>query len=165
MPNLGPPNLNMGGPKAPALAPEPTPGPPAKAVQAVKPQVLTHIIDGHVIKESSQPFPVSPTKSKSPIPHRVTTPPCTALCSWSHHVTLSTVTSPVTVTITRSPSPSPGPVGKNSPSLEGGAARDSDPPPPTAAAYRGQKHIQIPGGRNGSAPVQLVSVQYSSIYI
>merc|ERR1719319_883912 len=65
MPNLGPPNLNMGGPKAPAPAPEPTPGPPAKAVQAVKPQVLTHIIDGHVIKESSQPFPVSPTKKRS----------------------------------------------------------------------------------------------------
>merc|ERR1719319_1477149 len=65
MPNLGPPNFNMGGPKAPAPAPEPTPGPPAKAVQAVKPQVLTHIIDGHVIKESSQPFPVSPTKKRS----------------------------------------------------------------------------------------------------
>ena len=30
----------------------------------VKPQVLTHVIDGHVIKESSTPFPVSPSKSK-----------------------------------------------------------------------------------------------------
>merc|ERR1719317_528137 len=48
MPNLGPPNLNA-----------------PKAVQAVKPQVLTHIIDGHVIKESSQPFPVSPSKKRS----------------------------------------------------------------------------------------------------
>ena len=28
----------------------------------VKPQVLTHVIDGHIIKESSQPFPVSPVK-------------------------------------------------------------------------------------------------------
>ena len=31
----------------------------------VKPQVLTHVIDGHVIKESSAPFPLSPSKSKS----------------------------------------------------------------------------------------------------
>lgn len=31
----------------------------------VKPQVFTHVIDGHVIKESSQPFPVSPIKGKS----------------------------------------------------------------------------------------------------
>jgi hypothetical protein len=31
----------------------------------VKPQVLTHVIDGHIIKESSQPFPVSPVKGKS----------------------------------------------------------------------------------------------------
>ena len=30
----------------------------------VKPQVLTHVIDGHVIKESSAPFPLSPSKSK-----------------------------------------------------------------------------------------------------
>ena len=31
----------------------------------VKPQVLTHIIDGHIIKESSQPFPITPaTKSE-----------------------------------------------------------------------------------------------------
>ncbi len=37
--------------------------PTPKAV--VKPQVLTHVIDGHVIKESSQPFPVSPVKGKS----------------------------------------------------------------------------------------------------
>jgi hypothetical protein len=37
-------------------APSTTP----KAV--VKPQVLTHVIDGHIIKESSQPFPVSPVK-------------------------------------------------------------------------------------------------------
>lgn len=35
--------------------------PTPKAV--VKPQVLTHVIDGHIIKESSQPFPIS---SKSP---------------------------------------------------------------------------------------------------
>jgi hypothetical protein len=34
--------------------------PTPKAV--VKPQVLTHVIDGHIIKESSQPFPVSPVK-------------------------------------------------------------------------------------------------------
>ena len=38
--------------------------PTPKAV--VKPQVLTHVIDGHVIKESSQPFPVSPVKGKKP---------------------------------------------------------------------------------------------------
>merc|ERR1719431_101558 len=31
----------------------------------VKPQVLTHVIDGHIIKESSQPFPVSPSKKRS----------------------------------------------------------------------------------------------------
>ena len=30
----------------------------------VKPQVLTHVIDGHIIKESCQPFPVSPVKGK-----------------------------------------------------------------------------------------------------
>ena len=83
MPNLGPPNLNAPtAPKVSTPAPEPTLTPAPKAVQAVKPQViyqqkfkvdigyhslsqvLTHIIDGHVIKESSQPFPVSPTKSK-----------------------------------------------------------------------------------------------------
>merc|ERR1712176_768743 len=29
----------------------------------VKPQVLTHVIDGHVIKESSAPFPLSPSKT------------------------------------------------------------------------------------------------------
>ena len=37
--------------------------PTPKAV--VKPQVLTHVIDGQVIKESSQPFPVSPVKGKN----------------------------------------------------------------------------------------------------
>merc|ERR1719362_1400898 len=66
MPNLGPPNLN--GPPAPKVstpAPEPKLTPAPKAVQAVKPQVLTHVIDGHIIKESSQPFPVSPTKKRN----------------------------------------------------------------------------------------------------
>jgi hypothetical protein len=69
MPNLGPPNLNLHSlpaPKAPLTsAPESALTPAPKAVQAVKPQVLTHIIDGHVIKESSQPFPVSPSKKRS----------------------------------------------------------------------------------------------------
>merc|ERR1719192_1217549 len=66
MPNLGPPNLNAPtAPKVSTPAPEPTLTPAPKAVQAVKPQVLTHIIDGHVIKESSQPFPVSPTKKRN----------------------------------------------------------------------------------------------------
>merc|ERR1719458_1246309 len=66
MPNLGPPNLN--GPPAPKVstpAPEPNLTPAPKAVQAVKPQVLTHVIDGLVIKESSQPFLVSPTKKRN----------------------------------------------------------------------------------------------------
>merc|ERR1711963_1107141 len=31
----------------------------------VKPNVLTHIIDGHVIQESSQPFPMDDSKGKS----------------------------------------------------------------------------------------------------
>eukprot|EP00092_Neocalanus_flemingeri_P011857 GFUD01012787.1.p1 GENE.GFUD01012787.1~~GFUD01012787.1.p1 ORF type:complete len:643 (-),score=122.96 GFUD01012787.1:406-2157(-) len=83
MPNLGPPNISNPPSleKAPSIsnlkAPPPTtqsstpilpdgePGlvPTPKAV--VKPQVLTHVIDGHIIKESSQPFPVSPTKKRS----------------------------------------------------------------------------------------------------
>merc|ERR1719499_1470398 len=49
----------------------------------VKPQVFTHVIDGHIIKESSAPFPVSP--SKTPIRRKsekddvskVTPPPIT----------------------------------------------------------------------------------------
>merc|ERR1719213_1106860 len=50
------------------LAPQPLPDlePPALTVTpkaVVKPQVVTHIIDGHVIKESSTPFPVSPSKA------------------------------------------------------------------------------------------------------
>jgi len=66
MPNLGPPNLNgTPAPKVSTPASEPNLTPAPKAVQAVKPQVLTHIIDGHVIKESSQPFPVSPTKKRN----------------------------------------------------------------------------------------------------
>merc|ERR1719234_1774809 len=52
-------------PKASIPAPEPNLTPAPKAVQAVKPQVLTHVIDGHIIKESSQPFPVSPTKKRN----------------------------------------------------------------------------------------------------
>jgi len=83
MPNLGPPNISNPPSleKAPnnsnlkALTPttqsltqnltdgEPGLVPTPKAV--VKPQVLTHVIDGHIIKESSQPFPVSPTKKRS----------------------------------------------------------------------------------------------------
>jgi len=74
MPNLGPPNIS--GPPlqmtpapvlpkpapAPAITePDPSVGVPPKAV--VKPQVLTHVIDGVKIKESSTPFPVSPTKT------------------------------------------------------------------------------------------------------
>ena len=70
MPNLGPPNIAskvlVGQPSQPLAAGE------LSAVQGsvntpkavVKPQVLTHVIDGHVIKESSTPFPVSPSKSK-----------------------------------------------------------------------------------------------------
>jgi len=65
MPNLGPPNLNLPPPKISTPTPEQIVAPTPKAVQAVKPQVLTHIIDGHIIKESSQPFPVSPTKKRS----------------------------------------------------------------------------------------------------
>merc|ERR1719264_2187630 len=66
MPNLGPPNLNGSpAPKVSTPAPEPNLTPAPKAVQAVKPQVLTHVIDGLVIKESSQPFPVSPTKKRN----------------------------------------------------------------------------------------------------
>jgi len=82
MPNLGPPNISNPPPsleKPPNItnskATTPTtqsstqnstdgePGlvPTPKAV--VKPQVLTHVIDGHIIKESSQPFPVSPSKT------------------------------------------------------------------------------------------------------
>ena len=76
MPNLGPPNISgnnlgskvLGGP----TTTQPLPAGEQSAVQGlvttpkavVKPQVLTHVIDGHVIKESSTPFPVSPSKSK-----------------------------------------------------------------------------------------------------
>ena len=72
MPNLGPPNLssNLSSSRLvvgqttqqPLTAGEPALLPTPKAV--VKPQVLTHVIDGHIIKESSTPFPVSPSKSK-----------------------------------------------------------------------------------------------------
>ena len=48
--------MTVSGDSEPGLMPTP------KAV--VKPQVLTHVIDGHVIKESSQPFPVSPVKGR-----------------------------------------------------------------------------------------------------
>ena len=70
MPNLGPPNIAS---KVLAGQPsQPLPGGEQSTVQGlvstpkavVKPQVLTHVIDGHVIKESSTPFPVSPSKSK-----------------------------------------------------------------------------------------------------
>ena len=40
------------------------PGLPQTPKAVVKPQVLTHVIDGHVIKESSAPFPVSPAKGE-----------------------------------------------------------------------------------------------------
>merc|ERR1719356_1402521 len=49
-----PPNLTDG---EPGLVPTP------KAV--VKPQILTHVIDGKTFLESSQPFPVSPSKKRS----------------------------------------------------------------------------------------------------
>jgi len=69
MPNLGQPNLNhkafgnMSSKPGNFSSPDGEQGlvPTPKAV--VKPQVLTHVIDGHVIKESSQPFPVSPVKA------------------------------------------------------------------------------------------------------
>lgn len=83
MPNLGPPNIS----NPPSLEKAPSNTNPSKAVPTtqssapslpdvepglvqtpkavVKPQVLTHVIDGHIIKESSQPFPVSPTKKRS----------------------------------------------------------------------------------------------------
>ena len=83
MPNLGPPNLSGPGSmitpapvlKTPISIAPGTTQTPADANQTssaqptpkavVKPnQVLTHIIDGHIIKESSTPFPVSPSKSK-----------------------------------------------------------------------------------------------------
>ena len=81
MPSLGQPNLQKSlGPGITVSKPltttttfstmsgagegEPGLTPTPKAV--VKPQVLTHVIDGHVIKESSQPFPVSPVKGKHP---------------------------------------------------------------------------------------------------
>ena len=81
MPNLGPPNITGAPAPAPVppqktaplpLAPQPLPDlePPALTVTpkaVVKPQVVTHIIDGHVIKESSTPFPVSPSKGKATI--------------------------------------------------------------------------------------------------
>jgi len=68
MPNLGQPNTPLTRPAlisksnetADSVAPAPVISTP-KAV--VKPQVLTHVIDGHIIKESSQPFPVSPVKA------------------------------------------------------------------------------------------------------
>ena len=74
MPNLGQPNLNH---KAMTSLPNKPGGfvnqdaeqglvPTPKAV--VKPQVVkTHVIDGHVIKESSQPFPVSPVKGNNQV--------------------------------------------------------------------------------------------------
>lgn len=83
MPNLGPPNIS----NPPSLEKAPSNTNPSKVVPTtqssapslpdvepglvqtpkavVKPQVLTHVIDGHIIKESSQPFPVSPTKKRS----------------------------------------------------------------------------------------------------
>merc|ERR1719336_3217449 len=72
MPNLGPPNISgsagQPGLGRPVLMGQPTPQPLAAGEPAllstpkavVKPQVLTHVIDGHIIKESSTPFPVSP---------------------------------------------------------------------------------------------------------
>ena len=71
MPNLGPPNISsslttskvmVGQTSQPLTGVEPNLVTTPKAV--VKPQVLTHVIDGHIIKESSSPFPVSPSKSK-----------------------------------------------------------------------------------------------------
>merc|ERR550532_1448777 len=80
MPNLGPPNISgsagQPGQGRPVLMGQPTTQPlpagePAllstpKAV--VKPQVLTHVIDGHIIKESTTPFPVSPSKKGGTLP-------------------------------------------------------------------------------------------------
>merc|ERR1712130_543400 len=83
MPNLGPPNIS----NPPSLDKAPSNANSSKATTpttqtttpaltdgeaglvptpkcVVKPQVLTHVIDGHIIKESSQPFPVSPSKSE-----------------------------------------------------------------------------------------------------
>lgn len=84
MPNLGPPNIS-GPPQlmAPSLPQKPPgllppsavpvpftapsqvtdPSLPQTPKAVVKPQVLTHVIDGHVIKESSAPFPLSPSKT------------------------------------------------------------------------------------------------------
>eukprot|EP00088_Acartia_fossae_P048933 TRINITY_DN5358_c0_g1_i8.p1 TRINITY_DN5358_c0_g1~~TRINITY_DN5358_c0_g1_i8.p1 ORF type:complete len:846 (-),score=250.25 TRINITY_DN5358_c0_g1_i8:301-2838(-) len=70
MPNLGQPNA----PLAPVISRPPpvskpiengdnTSAPASTPKAVVKPQVVTHVIDGHVIKESSQPFPVSPVKA------------------------------------------------------------------------------------------------------
>merc|ERR1719384_1636361 len=84
MPNLGPPNIS----NPPSLDKAPSNANSSKATTpttqtstpaltdgeaglvptpkcVVKPQVLTHVIDGHIIKESSQPFPVSPSKKRS----------------------------------------------------------------------------------------------------
>jgi len=63
------------------LAPKPTePGLiPSTPKAVVKPQVLTHVIDGHIIKESSQPFPISsksdPPKGRRKSDQKEVTPP------------------------------------------------------------------------------------------
>merc|ERR1719186_599545 len=72
-PKAGDPSLVLGPkPTEPGLTPS-TP----KAV--VKPQVLTHVIDGHIIKESSQPFPISsksdPPKGRRKSDQKEVTPP------------------------------------------------------------------------------------------
>jgi len=78
MPNLGPPQLNAAAPPqttettpqtTQALAPasnnttDTDAGIQATPKAVVKPNVLTHVIDGHKILESSQPFPMSPSKT------------------------------------------------------------------------------------------------------
>jgi len=67
MPNLGQPNTTLTRPALISKSNETTESVPPPVISTpkavVKPQVLTHVIDGHIIKESSQPFPVSPVKA------------------------------------------------------------------------------------------------------
>jgi hypothetical protein len=82
MPNLGQPHLSMMTPATSGMPPAAVMKPftnatkplnsfsewegaglvPPTSKAVVKPQILTHVIDGHIIKESSQPFPVSQVK-------------------------------------------------------------------------------------------------------
>ena len=64
MPNLGQPHLHRDNKPLPNLASKPMHNSVFSEGEQGLDQTPTHVIDRHVIKESSQPFPVSPVKGK-----------------------------------------------------------------------------------------------------